>query len=170
MQSRTTGPPYHGQTSPLLPIFSPLLNILPLTQVKLYLRRIPDCELYILFSKLFLKAYFMQSTSLVLYIPLDFYVSCTWHAEQPQKPQRLCVCRYIANETLNFTNTAPECPHTYCNNKVKIFWKVFHQNSIIWTLAFILHLWQAYSHWEEKCTHHHCFYGTHSIWDEHFQY
>ncbi len=49
-----------------------------------------------------------------------------------KKPQILCVHRYIANETVYFTdsgslpvftNSTLECPHTFSNNKV------FHQNS-----------------------------------------
>lgn len=55
-----------------------------------------------------------------------------------KKPQILCARRYIANETVYFTdsgslpiftNSTLECPHTFSNNKVKMFWKVFHQNS-----------------------------------------
>lgn len=125
---------------------------------------------YSLFKTLSQGLFHAEYKSSPLY-SIRFYVSYTWHAEQPQKPQRLCVCRYIANETLNFTNsnTTLECPHTYCNNKVKMFWKVFHQNSIIWTLAFCMK-WQAHIHWEEKLKHHHCCHGTHSIWDENIQY
>ncbi len=67
--------------------------------------------------------------------------------------------RYIANETVYFTdsgslpvftNSTLECPHTFSNNKVKMFWKVFHQNSPD-NMDINIHSdmkWQAHSRWE----------------------
>lgn len=130
MQSRTTGPPVSGTNQSTVTRIPPIVKY----------TAIDPCQTLAVNLTVNCISSFLKNPSQGLQSSphyTRFYVSYIWHTEESKKPQKLCVCRYIANETLYFTdsgslpvftNSTLECPHTYSNNKVKMFWKVFHQN------------------------------------------